>query len=133
MKRLRIILILALITVPICVLVMRNGNFFEAESVQKKIWILADAFTVPGVVIGGVGVIAWIASKGGMDGIGYGLKNAISVVLPASLFPYESFHDYKTRKNEKHEKSTYFRPMMVYGGTLIAIALVLILIGQIVE
>lgn len=84
------------------VLVAVIKKLFEAPDAQSAIGIVADCFTVPGVLLTGVGLITWTATFGQFDMLGYSTRrffghffHGLSADLPAD------FYEYRKQKNDK--------------------------------
>lgn len=92
----------------------------DLEQAEKYL-NLADAFTIPAVIMLMVGVLVWISTTGSFDMLGYGLKKAKDAFIP-SPYTHEQFYDYKMRKNEKRIKGYSF--MFISGGIYLIPAVV---------
>lgn len=75
---------------------------------------LADAFTIPGVVMLMVGVMVWISTTGSFDMLTYGLVRAKDSLIPSPQRKHETFYDYKVSKNGKRIKDYSF--LFISGG-----------------
>ncbi len=75
---------------------------------------LADAFTIPAVIMLMVGLLVWVSTQGGFDMISYGLKRGISSIVPTFQKTDEKFYDYKTRMEKKRKKGYSF--LFISGG-----------------
>lgn len=77
-----------------------NG-FYVAETILEKYKLLADAFTIPGVVFIMVAALVWVSTTGFFDILSYALGRAFRALVPggAARSP-ESYHDYKEKKAE---------------------------------
>ena len=82
------------------------------DGAQKYIH-LADAFTIPAVIMLMLGVLVWISTTGSFDMLGYGLKRGKEAFFPSS-YTHEQFYDYKVRKSKKRMKGYSF--MFISGG-----------------
>ena len=75
-------------------LIGRGG--LEAESQESFLHILCDALFVPGVLLGGTGLLVVVAGEGAFDAIRYGLQKLFSLMrreekraaLPKTYFDY---------------------------------------------
>ena len=74
---------------------------------------LADAFTIPSVIMLMVGLLVWISTMGTFDTLGYALSKAKDAFIP-SVYKHEQFYDYKVRKNKNRKKGYGF--MFISGG-----------------
>lgn len=101
------------------VLIIREHSA-SLDRAQKYLNI-ADAFTIPAVVMLMLGVLVWISTTGSFDMIGYGLKKAKDAFFP-SRYTHEQFYDYKVRKNEKRIKGYGF--MFISGGIYVIPAII---------
>lgn len=101
------------------VLLLRDH--FSAQDPAQIYLNLADAFTIPAVVMLMVGLLLWVSSSGGFDMIGYGLKRAKDAFIP-SKYIHEQYYDYKMRKNKKRIKGYSF--MFISGGIYFVPAIV---------
>ena len=96
---------------------------FGAElSGQERYLDLADAFTIPGVVMIMAGLLVWVASQGGFDMISYGLLRAKDSLIPGSKHSGEQFYDYKMRQDKKRPKGYSF--MFISGGIYLIPAII---------
>ena len=93
-------------------------NIFEMTEKKDIFRTLCDAFTVPGVM--------FIAREGAFDGIAFGLRRAVEMIIPAYRGKYEKYADYKAKKEEKHklEKQSGVGFMFIVGGVFFIVALV---------
>lgn len=130
MKKLKPIIILTVIAASILAFVMWLNKYSEAEDTLEKLRIIADAFTIPGVLIAGMGALIWASMQGIFDGIAFGFKHGAHILLPRILPEHENFYDYKMKKQEKREKTTIHRTMMIYGAVMVVISLLIIFIRQ---
>lgn len=83
---------------------------------------LADAFTIPAVVMLMVGGLAWVSSQGGFDMISYGIKRGMTSIIPTISQKDERFYDYKVRMDKKRISGYSF--MFISGGVYFIPAIV---------
>ena len=83
---------------------------------------LADAFTIPGVVMIMAGLLVWVTSRGGFDMISYGLLRAKDSLIPGSKHSGEQYYDYKVRQDKKRPKGYSF--MFISGGIYLVPAII---------
>ena len=96
---------------------------YGADTVaQEKFLDLADAFSIPGVVMIMSGLLVWVASQGGFDMISYGLLRAKDSLIPGSKHNGEQFYDYKVRQDKKRPKGYSF--MFISGGIYLIPAII---------
>ncbi len=95
----------------VAVLLLRDH--FSTQDVAQRYLNIADAFTIPSVLMLMIGLLLWVSSSGGFDMLGYGLKRAKDAFIP-SKYTHEQYYDYKMRKNKKRVKGYSF--MFISGG-----------------
>ena len=83
---------------------------------------LADAFTIPSVIMLMVGVLVWVAGKGTFDMLTYGISRAATSLIPGFKGTNEKFYDYKMRKAEKPKMDFVF--LLISGGVYFIPAIV---------
>lgn len=98
-------------------------GYAAADSTQEKIRILADAFTIPGVVILLIGVLVRISNEGMFDGLLYVFSYAAKILIPGADKTHERYVDYVARKREKGPAKG-FGFLFVVGGIFLAVSVV---------
>ena len=81
-----------------------NGGLFGEEQYRAKTVIdgLANCFTIPGVILAGVGGISWAAKFGTFDMLGYGSRSFFGIFIrPLAEDLPRTFYDYRKAKEEK--------------------------------
>ena len=75
----------------------------ELREIMGKI---SNCFTVPGVVIGGIGVLSYVSYRGGYDGLGYAFSNFALHNIWTTRQPkrYKSLYEYKEAKDQAGRK-----------------------------
>lgn len=100
-------------------------GFSAAASLTEKYRILADAFTIPGVIILLSGVLVLISNEGMFEGLSYVVSYAVKMLIPGGNKDQERYADYVERKREKGPvRGIGF--LFVAGGVFMAAALVFI-------
>ena len=102
--------------------VLALREFGSALPGQERYLDLADAFTIPGVVMIMAGLLVWVASQGGFDMISYGILRAKDSLIPGSKHNGEQFYDYKVRQDKKRPKGYSF--MFISGGIYLIPAII---------
>ena len=74
---------------------------------------LADAFTIPSVVMLMLGLLVWVSTTGTFDMLGYAFNRAKEAFIP-TIYKHEQFYDYKVRKDKKRKTGYGF--MFISGG-----------------
>lgn len=95
---------------------------FSQQSLAEKYRILCDAFTIPGLLSLGIGVLLWASNDGIFNGLSYCLNVAWRALIPGGRAKTERYYDYVTRKGEK--KLTGYGFLFVGGGVCMAVAAV---------
>ena len=103
-------------------LILLLREFSSADPAATKYLNLADAFTIPGVIILMVGVLIWVSTLGNFDMLTYGLSRAKNTFIPSPKAKDERFYDYKMRKEKKRIKGYSF--LFVSGGVYMIPAII---------
>lgn len=102
--------------------VLALREYSAALPAQERYLDLADAFTIPGVVMIMAGLLVWVTSRGGFDMISYGLLRAKDSLIPGSKHSGEQYYDYKVRQDKKRPKGYSF--MFISGGIYLVPAII---------
>ena len=81
-----------------------NGGIFGEEEYRAEnlLYGLANCFTIPGVLLAGVGAISWAGKFGTFDMLGYGTKSFFGIFIrPLADDLPSNFYDYRKQKDEK--------------------------------
>ena len=101
-----------------------------AESTKNVYGILADAFTVPGIVATCLGVLIVIAGTGFFTSLKYIGMSILSVFIPAWRLRQKRYKDFKEEEDKKRKKlKTDF--MLICGIFAVAIAIIFIILWNI--
>ena len=85
--------------------------------------ILADGFTVPGVILIMLTALVRLSAEGAFDGLSYVIRQGAYLLIPRK-YKHETYYDYKTSKGEK--KPHGYSCMFYVGVVLVLIALVFV-------
>ena len=103
-------------------------GFGEASDIADKHRILSDSFTIPGVILIMLTILAWIASEGIFDGISYAFRQAGAQLIPfLGLVPYENFYDYKEKK-KKERKARGYSFLLFVGIAFLIIGVIFVIL-----
>lgn len=102
-------------------------GYAEASSALERYRILADAFTIPGVVLMLCAVLVAVANEGAFEGISYALSYAVSMLIPGIHRERERFEDYIERRREKG-RTRDFGFLFFVGAVFFAIAVIFIVL-----
>lgn len=111
--------------VSVLILIL-HGFYEEGTSLVEKYRILADAFTIPGVILIMVTALVWISTEGMFDGLSYAFGRVGSRIIPffKKSYQHETFYDYKMSKEGKRAKGYSF--LFWVGLLFVAVAAVFI-------
>lgn len=102
--------------------VMVVNDYNNVTDEAEKMRLLADCFTVPGMVLIMLAALCWLSSKGALDGISYAVVGLFRRLLPgAQSKEPEKYYDYVVRKQENRKKGFEFLAVVGAGFLLIAI------------
>lgn len=105
--------------------VMVANDFKNVTDEVVRLKLLADCFTVPGVVLIMVSAFCWLSSKGAMDFFGYALSGLFRRLLPgAQVKEPEKYYDYVMRKQENRKGGYGFLAIVGLGFLLISIVFI---------
>lgn len=99
-----VITILVGLAMAVAVLMSRGG--FSQPDTESVYIVLSDAFFVPGIVLCGFGILAWVSHDGFFDAISYSASKVTSLFF--SVFRkderHQQYYDYKMEKQERRKK-----------------------------
>ena len=108
---------------------LRGGFFGDVDGrAATVIDGLANCFTIPGILLAGVGAISWASSFGTFDMMGYGTKVFLGVFIRSigDELP-KNFYEYRKAKNEKGRK--WLRETFIVGVAFLVLGLIFTLIS----
>lgn len=117
----------------IAALYMTTGGFWTAQAAGERYRILCDAFSIPGVLLLGSGLLTWAAGQGTFDGMSYSCGLFFKVINPFKKFEREEYHDYVERKRDGRRAKGSRLYLYVTGGIFLAAAGVFLLLFYAVE
>lgn len=106
-------------------LVLWVNDYWSATALVDKYRILADGFTVPGVILIMVTALIRLSSEGAFDGIGYAIRQGAYMLMPKK-YKHETYYDYKKSKGEK--KPHGYSCMFFVGVVFVLISIVFIIL-----
>lgn len=94
---------------------------YESEGNKELFQGLSDCSLIPGILLIGLYLLAWLSNDGMFDGIGYAGKFAISMIIPNHKVysAKDGYYKYKQEKAEKRSKSINKDALFVGLGYLI--------------
>lgn len=89
-------------------------SLFEQTDTLATVRVLADCFTVPGILYVGIAIIGWIGSKGTFDIFGYSIGGLFHLFKrEAYENRAQTFYDYRAKKDEN--RKPFNLPMLLVG------------------
>lgn len=86
---------------------------FFGDSVAVNIQILADGFTVSGLLLSMFAGMIFISSEGALIGIGFVLKSVVQFFLPMGRKNHEFYAQYRERKLSELKKPTDYCALVI--------------------
>ncbi len=125
-KTLRKYLITTAIAGLSTVAILSLRDYWSVTEAVDKYRILADAFTVPGVILMMVSILIWLSSDGQFDGLSYAFRYAGKMLLPflQKKNEHETYYDYKRSREGKRLHGFSFLFFVGLAFVLIAIVFV---------
>ena len=114
-----------IIAVAIFVAGAFSQGLFEQSSLQEIFGCLSDCFLFPGVLLGGLGALTWIAGEGAFDMMTYGTQFFFKRLLHPKE-KQESFYEYKMRKYEGSRQ--WLKHWFIVGLVCFALSVVFLLL-----
>ena len=114
--------------------VSSNGIKDKKKSEQYR--ILAGGFTIPGLLVTGLGLIMVISDTGSLDGVVFGMQTAFRMLTFQILSKNkpETYADFKDRRDEMRQlrklRGGGFGYMLITGGAFLAAAMVFVLLYE---
>ena len=107
-------------------LVLYLHSFWDATTLEQKYKILADAFTIPGVVLVMFAALIWVSSTGFFDGLTYAFTCFGGMLIPffRKGKEHQTYYDYKMSMKDKKAKGYSF--LFFVGILFVAISVVFI-------
>ena len=103
-------------------------NPFVKQEAYGVLMAIANAFTIPGAILGGIGGLTYIAKLGGYDSFSYIFSNFALHNIWTKRQPkrYKTFYDYKVAKDEQ---GRHWLPEFLIAGLIsLAIGIILVVI-----
>ena len=114
--------ITATIGLVISIFVCSIEDVFSADSINRVIAIISDAFLVPGIVFLACGIIMYAGNEGLFNAMTYGFKilgKSLTAKKDEKIIE-EEFHEYHTRAQAKQNRVSH---LIVVGVIFIALSI----------
>ena len=108
---------------------LRGGFFGDVDGRAATVVDgLANCFTIPGILLAGVGAISWASTFGTFDMMGYGTKTFLGMFIRSigDELP-KTFYDYRKAKNDKGRK--WLRETFLVGVAFLLLGLIFTVIS----
>ena len=105
-------------------IIAAEGLFQPVDTTLKEaMFILCDAFFVPGALLTAFGAMLWVATTGFFDALGYAVRVAGHLFLPFAKLERQSYYEYKEAKAEKRGSTVpYF--VIIVGFCYLALSVI---------
>lgn len=105
-------------------------GLWTVQTPVERYRILADAFSVPGMLLVLFGALVWVSGEGIFDGIGYALNRFGSMFVPMhkKSAQHLTYYDYVMAKRGKKAHGYSF--MFFVGLAFIAVSIVFIVLHE---
>ncbi|MGN0814599.1 MAG: DUF3899 domain-containing protein [Candidatus Coproplasma sp.] len=108
------------------VIIIFTRDITGQENVKNVLTILSDAFFVPGVILGGVGLLVWATSGGVFDMLAYGVITLFDTFRKdISKRKYKDFYEYRQAKKGENRNVVF---LLLVGLAFIAVSAVFIIV-----
>lgn len=126
MKKRVVYLIYAIVILVAASLVCLQRHIWGAENAKEVFHILADAFTLPAVLLIGISLLGLAASKGTYDMLRFVFGSVFSRFIPG--MDHEKYVDFYEYRQALEEKKRGWSPVMFLCGLAALAAAILFLI-----
>lgn len=89
---------------------------------------LADAFTIPGVMLILSGLLVWCTRQGAFDGVSFSVGLFFRTIFQPGNLTKKSYPDYVAEKREKRKEKPGCAYLYLAGGVHLVVAIVFLLI-----
>ena len=111
--------IASIIAVCFVLLNLSLRDFFKETELKEKYRMLADSFTIPGLIYVLLGLLIMLTNKGSLDALGYMVKRAVKMLVPMSKKDNMTYAEYKETKKGIHGYGFLF-----YIGAVVTLSLI---------
>ena len=99
-----------------------SKNVFAQKELSMVFHILTDSFSLPAVLITGIGALAFVSNEGGFDALSYGLTSFFDMFRKEKKNKHKTFYDYKMEKAEKRLPVSF---LLLSGLVFVAIMMIM--------
>ena len=105
-------------------------DFRNAPTLADRYKHLADAFTIPGVLLVMIAALVWISSTGFFDGLAYAFTRVGGMLIPfyKKGRQHQTYYDYKMAQKDKEIKGYSF--LFFVGLFFLTVAIVFVILFE---
>ena len=108
-----------------------NGGLFGENKAENILYGICNCFTVPGIILSGIGAISWAGKFGTFDMLAYGSRSFFGIFIkPLANDLPRTFYDYKVQKDEKGRKWNF--EILITGLAFLAVGIILMILSLII-
>ena len=108
-----------------------NGGVFGENKAETLLYGICNCFTIPGIILTGIGAISWAGKFGTFDMLSYGTRSFFGIFIrPLSDDLPTNFYEYRKQKDEKGRKWSV--ELLIVGASFLAVGLILSVVSVIV-
>ncbi len=116
----------AVIATALLFLILVTNGYWGLTEPQERLRVLCDAFSLPGLLLVLSSGLILAANAGTFNGLLYGLKVGIEIVLPFLPHKYVKYRDFVEKRKGKRIKGYGF--ICYTGLVFLAVGIVLLII-----
>ena len=107
-----------------------NGGIFGENKAESLLYGICNCFTIPGIILTGIGAISWAGKFGTFDMLSFGTRSFFGIFIkPLSNDMPTNFYDYRKEKDEKGRK--WSPELLIVGAIFLAVGLMLAVVSLI--
>ena len=106
------------------------NDYGSADTPVERYRLLADGFTLPGILMVMIAALVWISTQGMFDGLAYCFHMVANVFIPfaGTKIKHKTYFDYKESKKDARASGYGF--LFFCGCGFLAVAIVFILLHE---
>ena len=116
----------AVVATALLFLILWLNKFWTLTEPQDRLRVLCDAFSLPGLLLVLTTGLIFVANAGTFNGLLYGLKTGVEIVLPFLPHKYVRYRDFVAKRKEKRVKGYSF--ICFTGLAFLAVGIILLVI-----
>lgn len=78
-----------------------SAKDLSSLSLKEKYRVISDGFAIPGMLVTNFGLMFFVASKGALDGVLYGVRYMVLSLIPNGRKKIQKYGDYVEDKRKK--------------------------------